>query len=203
MDGDLLESMVQDGNPEQDIGVQEQFPPQTDPEPEMGAAAAAAYDTSPPPLRQNPPIPAETAHLSAPDMAQLFAMLAEMSNKMDANMQAFRSDMRALQGEMRQVGQCLQAGIEAILCSETRTTECVMATPRAGANELRGSVDCVCLAGEDKLIWETCWARVVTEKATVTVTQGGKLIGVTETCTSETRREVTGLTDAGDRETAR
>ena len=30
---------------------------------------------------------------------------------------------------------------------------------------------------------------------TETVTQGGKLIGATETCTSETRREVTELTE--------
>ena len=41
--------MVQDKTPEQDMGVQEQEPPQTDPEPEMGAAPAAVYDTSPPP----------------------------------------------------------------------------------------------------------------------------------------------------------
>ena len=78
MDVGSLESMVQDGDPEQDIGVQEQEPPQTDPEPEMGAATAAAYDTSPPLLRNPPPIPAETAHPSALDMAQLFAMLAEI-----------------------------------------------------------------------------------------------------------------------------
>ena len=59
MDEGVLESMAQDGDPEQDIGVQEHEPPQLNPEPEMGAAAAAAYDTSPPPLRQNPPILAE------------------------------------------------------------------------------------------------------------------------------------------------
>ena len=47
MDVGLVESMVQDGDPEQDIGVQEQFSPQTNPEPGMGAAAAEAaeYDT--------------------------------------------------------------------------------------------------------------------------------------------------------------
>ena len=74
MDMGLLESMVQDGNPEQDINVQEQFLPQPNPEPEMGAATAAVYDTSPPPLHQNPPILAESAQPSAPDMAQLCAM---------------------------------------------------------------------------------------------------------------------------------
>ena len=47
-------------------------------------------------------------------------------------------------------------------------------------------------AGEDRVIRETCWARRV--KVTETVTQGGKLIGVTEMCTSETGREVTELT---------
>ena len=48
-------------------------------------------------------------------------------------------------------------------------------------------------AGEDRVIRETCWARSV--KVTETVTERGKLMGVTETCTSETRREVTGLTE--------
>ena len=67
-----------------------------------------------------------------------------------------------------------------------------MAAPRATTNELEGSAP----AGEDRVIWETCWARRV--KVTEMVTQGGKLIGVTETCTSETRRQVTEL--AGTRE---
>ena len=42
---DNLDSMAQDGDPEQDIGVEEQELPQTDPEHEMGAAAAAEHDT--------------------------------------------------------------------------------------------------------------------------------------------------------------
>ena len=50
-------------------------------------------------------------------------------------------------------------------------------------------------AGEDRVIWEMCWARVVTEKVTAMITQGGKINGVMETCTSETRREVTELTE--------
>ena len=146
MDVGLVESMVQDGNPEQDIprNMLQQSPPQTNPEPETGAAAAAAYDTSPPPLRQNPQIPAETDHPRAPDMAQLFAMLAEMNNKMDGNTKEMdnkmkanlkentkeiKEEMKETRGEMQQMGRCLQAGI--------------MATPRAGTNELGGSATVV------------------------------------------------------------
>ena len=51
-----------------------------------------------------------------------------------------------------------------------------MAAPRAGSSELKGSAP----AGEDRVIRETCWARRV---------------GVTETCTRETRRQVTELTE--------
>ena len=40
-----LESMVQDGDPEQEmLVVQEQEPPQLNPEPEVDAAVAAAFD---------------------------------------------------------------------------------------------------------------------------------------------------------------
>ena len=90
--------MVQD-IPEQDIVMGElELPPQMDPEPEMGGAAAeaAVYDTSPPPLRQNPPILAESAQLSAPDIAQLCAMLAGLNAKMDGNtrkMEGMESNM--------------------------------------------------------------------------------------------------------------
>ena len=49
---------------------------------------------------------------------------------------------------------------------------------RAATNELEGSAP----AGEDKVIRETCWGRVVTEE--VTVTQREKVNGVTETCTA-------------------
>ena len=79
--------------------------------------------------------------------------------------------------------------------------ELIMATPRAGANELRGSVDCVGPAGEDKIIRETCWARVVMEK--VTVTEREKLNGVTETCTRhiETREITNAVTEIKSTET--
>ena len=114
-------------------------------------------------------------------MAQLFAMLAEMSNKMDAHTQAFINDARALRGEMRQVGRGLQAGtakIMAIARSEARTTVCKMATPRAATNELGGSATAVrpaVAAGEDRVMRETCWARRV--EVTETVTQREKLTG--------------------------
>ena len=39
MDGELLESMVQDGNPEQEMLVVQDELSQTNPEPEMGVAA--------------------------------------------------------------------------------------------------------------------------------------------------------------------
>ena len=156
--------MVQD-TPVQDIPipVQEQFLSRTNSKPEMGAAAA--YDTSPPPLHQNPPIMAESAQPSALDMAQLLAWVERMENKL-------KEEMREKRGEMRQVGQCLQAG--------------KMATPRVATNELEGSAP----AGEDRVIRETCR---VTEKVTETVTVREKLNGVTETCTAG--RQVTELTE--------
>ena len=57
MDEGVLESMVQDGDPEQEmLVVEEQELPQMDPEPEMGAAAAAVCDAppSPPPSKSLP-----------------------------------------------------------------------------------------------------------------------------------------------------
>ena len=164
-----LESMVQDKIPVQDIPrkMLQQSLPQTNPEHEMGVAAAVAYDTSLSLLRNPPPIPAKTAHPSAPDMAQLFAMLAEINNEMDA----MEANTQTLRGEMRQMGQCLQVGI--------------MATPRAATNELKGSAP----AGKDRVIREMCWASSVKVTEEVTVTVREKLNGVTETC--ETRHEVT------------
>ena len=70
-----------------------------------------------------------------------------------------------------------------------------MAPPRAWLNELGGSATAVRPAreaGEDRVIWETCRTRSVrvTEKVTVTVTERGKLIGVTETCTRERKEQL-------------
>ena len=50
-------------------------------------------------------------------------------------------------------------------------------------------------AGEDSLIRGTCWASSVRVTEKVTVTQRGKLNGVTETCTREIREEVTEITE--------
>ena len=170
MDEGVLESMGQDKSPEQDTPVQEQFFPQMDPEPEMGAAAA--YDIPPPLLRQSPsPAPSETTTdnggsvlLSPSVLAQMMEMFRQvmsgdmqqmkigidenaqqmeginskmdtnakeikeemngMNNKMEANTNGMREEMKEMRGEMRQMGQCLQAG--------------KMATPRAGSSELGG-----------------------------------------------------------------
>ena len=48
------------------------------------------------------------------------------------------------------------------------------------------------VAGEDRVIRETCRTRSVrvTEEATATVTERGKLIGVTETCTRERKEQL-------------
>ena len=58
MDEGVLESMVQDGDPEQEMLVVQDELPQLNPEPEM----ATAHGAPPSPLRQSPsPLPSETA----------------------------------------------------------------------------------------------------------------------------------------------
>ena len=103
-----------------------------------------------------------------------------MTNEMREETNGMKEQMKELRGEMRQVGQCLQAGKRA--------------PPSAATNKLRGSAP----AGEDRAIRETCWAR--REEVTETVTRRKKLNGVTETCTihietRETGRQVTELTE--------
>ena len=147
MDEELLESMVQDESPEQEMLVVQDELPQLNPEPEMGAAAAAEYDTPPPHLRQSPsPTPGESTPdgkaiaADPPNVGQLLmALLAQMNEMkeeingikkgMEANTNGMREEMKEMRGEMRQMGRCLQAGI--------------MATPRAGTNELGGSATVV------------------------------------------------------------
>ena len=105
-----------------------------DPEPEMGAAAAeaAVYDTSPPPLYQNPPTLAESAQPVTIDMTQLVAILAGIKNeisekanrmeekmegntkKMEANTRGIKEEMKdemkKMRGEMQNMGQNLRRG---------------------------------------------------------------------------------------------
>ena len=191
----LLGPMAQD-IPEQDIVmVEEELPPQMDPEPEMGRAAAA-FDP-PPLLRQNPsPAPGgstpDNGELTAVGLADVRGMLdalmgamrvnaqamnemntnaleakkqmdtnfqqmenkmetstceiktnaCRMSNHVNANIQqvkdGVKEEMREMRGEMQNMGRGLQAGIEAMLCDETRTAGEKMAPPRAGTNELGG-----------------------------------------------------------------
>ena len=67
MDEGVLESMAQDGDPEQEmLVVQEQELPQTNPEPEMGTAAAAEYDIPhPSPVKTLPWPPAKPRPIMA------------------------------------------------------------------------------------------------------------------------------------------
>ena len=106
-------------------------------------------------------------------------------DRMDAHTQAFISDMRTQRGDLQQIGRGLQAGMKAM------AGELIMAAPRAGTNKLRGSVDCVGPAGEDKTIRGTCRMRhvEVTTTETLTVTEREKLNGETDMC--KTRHEVT------------
>ena len=104
MDEGVLESMAQDGDPEQEmLVVEEQELPQLNPELEMCAAAAAAYDTSPCLLRNPPPMPAETAHPRAPDIAQLFAMLARMRGETQQMKEEINNNMDGIKTKTKRM----------------------------------------------------------------------------------------------------
>ena len=161
----LLGPMVQDIS-EQDIVTGEQeLPPQMDPKTNM----AAACDTSHPlPHKNPPPIPAETVHPGAFDMAQLVAILAgmehRMEEKMDGNTKKMEEKidgntdkMEKMRGEMQNMGAGLQDGLEQL---------------KIGNGELRRA---------------TCWGRLVEVTEEVTVT---------ETCTREIKHmEITEYTE--------
>ena len=189
--------------------MQVEHPPQPNLEPEMGAGAAAVYDTPPLPGQNPSPVPSETAaDNGGSGIAQLILMMQamsgdmqEMNNKMDTNAQQIKNEMKnemknqmeELRGEMQRIGRGLQAGLMAIACDET--TEHKMAAPRAGANELRGSVDCVGPAVEDKVIRETCKTRLVQVTEKVTVTEREKLNGMTEMCIRHVKTKEIELTE--------
>ena len=109
----ILDPMAQD-IPEQDIVMGElELPPQMDPKPEMGAAAAEATNMTPPlPSSETlPPIPAETARPGTPDMVQLFAMLAEITNGINNKMNEIsKNTIQTMRGEMRQMGRGCAGG---------------------------------------------------------------------------------------------
>ena len=129
MDLEMLESMAQDEMTMQDTPImQVDYSSQINAESTMGAAAGAAvYDTPPPLLRQNPssvpggsaPDNGEATAMWLIDIRDMFVALmgkmdTNIQSKMDANMQAFRSDMREMQGEMQRMGLDLQAGQRAL-----------------------------------------------------------------------------------------
>ena len=138
--------------------MQEQFLPQMDPEPEMGAAAAAVCDTLPPHLRQNPsPTPSETATdnggsvlFSPSALVQMVEMITqamrgetqqmkqEMSNKMDAHTKTLREEMQCM-------GAGLQEGQEQLKREMEKNTRTVEQFKK----------------GQGELLWATCWGRLV------------------------------------------
>ena len=103
MDLEMLESMAQDEIPVQDIPIEMQveFPPQMDPEPEMGAAAeAAGYDTPPPlpHLHQIPsPAPSETETDGGGSVLLSPSVLAQI---VEAFRQAMSGEMQAMNAKM-------------------------------------------------------------------------------------------------------
>ena len=104
MNEEIIEPMAQDETPEQDIDGLVEFPPQTDPEPEMGVAAAAAVDDTPPPplLRQNPsPAPSETETDNGGSVLLSPSVLARM---VETFRQAMSGDMQAMNANMQQMG---------------------------------------------------------------------------------------------------
>ena len=194
MDEGVLESMAQDGNPEQEMLVVEEHElPQTDPEPEKGAAAAAESDTPPPQLRQNPsPAPSETAtnrsdsaSSGSAEINRVGEMLMRimqgmkeeingMNNKMEVNTSRMEKKMDGMNAKMNNK----MDGMTQAMRGEMRQMgQClqagIMAMPRAATNELEGSAP----AGEDRVIREKCWARRMEVTETVTVTEREKLIG--------------------------
>ena len=123
--------------------MQDQFsPPQMDPEPEMGGAAAAEYGTPPPHLRQIPsPAPSETATdnggaglFSPSAIAQMMEMITQamrgetremmqgMNEKMDGiknntnelekKMDGMSKNMDGMARAMREEMQCIGAGLQ-------------------------------------------------------------------------------------------
>ena len=123
----VLDPVAQDIPEQEMLVVEEELPPQMDPEPEMGAEAVA-YDTSPPPLRQNPPIRLEQ---SAVDV--ILQAINGMNERMEANtkgmnetreeiknntnkMEEIKNNMEAntqtMRGEMQNMGAGLQDGLE-------------------------------------------------------------------------------------------
>ena len=157
--------------------MQEQSPPQMDPEPEMGAAAA--YDASPPLLRNPPPIPAETAQPSTLEM--ILQAQGGFRNEMEANTRRqdeiknnMEKKMDGMTQTMREEMQCMGAGLQDGLDKVKK-----------GQEQLKGEIENTRTVeqfkiGQGELLRATCWGRLVEVTEEVTVTQWEELDGVTE-----------------------
>ena len=87
-----------------------------------------------------------------------------MNDKMDANMQAFRSDMREQRGETRRVGHCLQAGrwvLRAGACVKLYVACAVFSVRRAHGTGY-GRAEHMCSRGEPLGVRGLLWMRRVT-----------------------------------------
>ena len=116
--------------------------------------------------------PGRTTEQQLVDMTEQFTQrVMHQLNEMNNKMKEMNDDMRTQRGEIRAWGE------------ETRTAGEITAAPRGDTIEPMGEgANCVgpaMEAGEDEIIREMCWGRLVkvTERATVTVTEREKLNG--------------------------
>ena len=165
--------------------MQEQFLPQMDPEPEMGAAAAAVCDTLPLHLRQNPsPTPSETATDNGGSV--LFSPLA-LAQMMEMITQAMR-------GETQQMNETMEKKMDGMTQTMREEMQCMGAGLQEGQEQLKGEIGKNMTAveqfkiGQGELLRATCWGRLVevTEEVTGTCTREIRHVEVTEY--TETRK---------------
>ena len=144
MDLENVESMVQD-TPVQDNPVQEKPVPDGW-EKRQCLSSGCFYYVNPLTKHWQWEHPGkQTAQQNMEMMKQfrqrMMHQLNEMKKEMDSMNKKMNENMRTLRGETQSMGLNLQAGTKGIMAiarDETRTAGEIMATPRAGTNELGG-----------------------------------------------------------------